>query len=208
MAEAAHPTYADNVSAAAHGEGMGLPETGTKAVTIEHGGPSEAHSDPTVFGLDATVWVSIAMLAFLLVLVWKGVPALIGRGLDAKIAEIRNRLEEAKQLRAEAETLRDEYARKIAGLEADTQAMLAHADEEAKAVLAKAEADAKELTKRRTKMAEDKIAAAERAAVQAIRAKAAEAATKAAATIIASKHDAGTDKALVDKTIAGIGRLN
>ncbi|MGK6354630.1 F0F1 ATP synthase subunit B [Sphingomonas sp. DT-207] len=208
MAEAAHPTYADNVNAAAHGKGMGVPETGAKAVTIEHGGPSEEHPDPTVFGLDATVWVSIAMLAFLLVLVWKGVPALIGRGLDAKIAEIRNRLEEAKQLRAEAETLRDEYARKIAGLEADTQAMLAHADEEAKAVLAKAEADAKELTKRRTKMAEDKIAAAERAAIQAIRAKAAEAATRAAATIIATKHDASTDKALVDKTISGIGRLN
>ena len=50
--------------------------------------------------------------------------------------------------------------------------------------------------------------AAERAAVQAIRAKAAEAAAKAAATIIAQKHDAGADKALVDKTIAGLGRFN
>lgn len=205
MAEAAK-----NPSEAGH-DTMPVRESGEHAVTTAEGGvgPTGAHHpDPSVFGLDATVWVSIAMLAFLLVLVWKGVPKLIARGLDAKIAEIRNRLDEAKALRAEAETLRDEYARKIAGLEAETQAMLAHADEEAKAVLAKAEADAKELTKRRTKMAEDKIAAAERAAVQAIRAKAAEAATKAAATIIANKHDAGTDKALVDKTIAGIGRLN
>ncbi|HVJ02675.1 MAG TPA: hypothetical protein VM662_10865 [Sphingomonas sp.] len=214
MAEAAHPA----ATPAAEGAGeqklgetiheMGVPDTGTKAVTIEHSGPSEAHSDPTIFGLDATVWVSIAMAVFLLVLVWKKVPGLIARGLDAKIAEIRNRLEEAKQLRAEAEALRDEYARKIAGLEAETQAMLAHADEEAKAVLARAEADARELTKRRTKMAEDKIAAAERAAVQSIRARAAEAATRAAATIIADKHGAEADKPLVDQTIAGLGRLN
>ncbi|MBO9621346.1 MAG: F0F1 ATP synthase subunit B [Sphingomonas sp.] len=214
MAEAAHAATApatggaaeQNLSATVHD--MGVPETGTKAVTIEHSGPSEAHSDPAIFGLDATVWVSIAMLVFLLTLIWKKVPGVIARGLDAKIAEIRNRLEEAKQLRAEAEALREEYARKIAGLEAETQAMLAHADEEAKAVLARAEADAKELTKRRTKMAEDKIAAAELAAVQAIRAKAAEAATRAAAAIIADKHGAEADKSLIDQTIAGLGRLN
>lgn len=214
MAEAAHPAATPTAEGAGEqklGETiheMGVPDTGTKAVTIEHSGPSEAHSDPTIFGLDATVWVSIAMAVFLLVLVWKKVPGLIARGLDAKIAEIRNRLEEAKQLRAEAEALRDEYARKIAGLEAETQAMLAHADEEAKAVLARAEADARELTKRRTKMAEDKIAAAERAAVQSIRARAAEAATRAAAAIIADKHGAEADKPLVDQTIAGLGRLN
>lgn len=205
MAEAAHTP-----SEGAH-DTMPVRETGEHAVTTAEGGVGPTgthHPDPSVFGLDATVWVSIAMLVFLLILVWKGVPKLIARGLDAKIAEIRSRLDEAKALRAEAEALRDEYARKIAGLTAETEAMLAHADEEAKAVLAKAEADAKELTKRRTKMAEDKIAAAERAALQTIRTKAAEAATQAAATIIAEKHGAADDKALVDKTIAGLARLN
>lgn len=197
-----------NLSEAAHGEGMAVPATGTEAVTLEHGGPSEAHADPAIFGIDATIWVSIAMAVFILILVWKKVPGLITRGLDNQIAAIRTRLEDAKQLRAEAEALRDEYARKIAGAEAEAAAMLAHADEEAKGVLAKAEADAKELTVRRAKMAEDKIGAAERAALQAIRAKAADAATKAAAAIIAEKHGAEADKALVDKTISGLGRLN
>lgn len=197
MAEAAHPVAAD--PAAEH------------AVTTAEGGVGPAvehHADPSIFGLDATVWVSIAMAAFILILIWKKVPALVTRGLDNQIAAIRNRLDEAKQLRAEAEALRDEYAKKIAGAEAQAQAMLAHADEEAKAVLAKAEADATELTARRARMAEDKIAAAERAAIQAVRTKAAEAATRAAAAIIADKHGAEADKALVDKTIAGLGRLN
>ncbi|WP_404334416.1 F0F1 ATP synthase subunit B [Sphingomonas sp. MMS12-HWE2-04] len=211
MAEAA-TTVADpvaqNLAEAEHGQGLAVPETGTKAVTIEHGGPSEAHADPAIFGLDATVWVSIAMTVFILILLWKKVPALVTRGLDNQIAAIRTRLDDAKQLRAEAEALRDEYARKIAGIEAQAAQMIAHADEEAKAVLAKAETDAAELTQRRAKMAEDKIAAAERAAIQAVRAKAAEAATKAAAAIIADKHGAEADKALVDKTISGLARLN
>ena len=167
-----------------------VPAESHTATTEAHGGAAEHHAEPAVFGvLDATVWVSIAMATFIALLLWKKVPGLIARGLDNQIAAIRTRLEEAKQLRAEAEALRDEYARKIAGAEKEAEAMLAHADEEAKAVLAKAEADAKELTKRRQKMAEDKIA-------------------WTAAAIIAEKHGVEADKKLVDQTIAGLGRLN
>lgn len=186
---------------------MPLPETGAAAV-IEHDAGGH-HAEPAMLGvLDATVWVSLAMAGLLLVLLWKKVPGVITRGLDNQIAAIRTRLDEAKQLRAEAETLRDEYARKIAGAEAEAAAMLAHADAEAKLVLEKAEADAQDLTQRRAKMAEDKIGAAERAAISEIRAKAADAATKAAAAIIAQKHGAEADRKLVDTTIAGLGRLN
>jgi F-type H+-transporting ATPase subunit b len=148
------------------------------------------------------------MLVFLAVLVWKGVPRAIGGMLDRQIAAIRNRLDEAKQLRAEAEALRDEYARKLADVENQTQAMVEHARSEAAALMAKAEADAADLGKRRAQMAEDKIAAAERAALAEVRAKVAQAATAAAATLIAAKHDADADKALVDRTIGGLGRLN
>ncbi len=184
----------------------GVPHSGTKALTSD--GP-EAHAEPATFGVvDATVWVSIAMAAFIAILLWKKVPALITRGLDNQIAAIKARLDEAKALRAEAEALRDEYARKIASVEAQAAEMVAHADEEAKALIAKAKKDADELVKRRGKMAEDKIAAAERAALDAVRARAADAAAKAAASIIAQKHDAGADQALVDRTIEGLSRLN
>jgi F-type H+-transporting ATPase subunit b len=201
----------NNLTAARHGKGDPVRKTGEHAITTEEGGVGPTgthHPDPSIFGLDATVWVSIAMAVFLLILVVKKVPGMITRGLDNQIAAIRTRLDEAKQLRAEAEALREEYARKIAGAEQEAQAMLAHAEDEAKAVLAKAEADAQELTGRRAKMAEDKIAAAERSAVQAIRAKAAEAATQAAAALLAEKHGAEADKALIDRTIAGLGRPN
>ena len=187
----------------------GLDAAGHQALTTEAGGVGpENHPDPSVFGLDATVWVSLSMLVFLAVLVWKGVPRAIGGMLDRQIAAIRNRLEEAKKLRAEAEALRDEYSRKLADVENQTAAMVEHARGEAAALIAKAEADAADLVARRGRMAEDKIAAAERAALAEVRARVASAATAAAASLIAAKHDAGADKALVDRTIGGLGRLN
>lgn len=175
------------------------------ASTEAHGG---GYAGSSALGLDGTAWVSLAMLVFIAILIWQKVPGLIARGLDKQIAEIRNRLDEAKALRAEAEALRDEYARKLADIEKSSADMVVHAEEEARAVIARAEADAAELVQRRTRMAEDKIAAAERTALQQVRARAADAATRAAATIIAARHDADADKALVDRTIAGLNRLN
>lgn len=187
----------------------GMPETGGEALTVEHGGTGTAnHPDPSVFGLDATVWVSLAMLVFIGVLVWKRVPALVTGMLDKQIGAIRQRLDEAKQLRTEAEALRDEYLRKLGDIENQTRAIVTHADDEARALIAKAETDAADLVARRAKMAEDKIAAAERTALAQVRATAADAATKAAAALIAARHGAEADQALVDKTIAGLGRLN
>jgi len=189
----------------------GLPRTGADAVEGSHGSATgTAHVDPTALGLNATAWVSAAMLLFLLVLVVKGVPALIGRLLDGQIAAIRTRLDEARTLRAEAEALRDEYTSKIAGIEAQAAEMVAHAEAEAQALLVKAEADAAELTERRAKMATDKIAAAERAAIAEVRATAADAAARAASTLIATHLSGDADRALVDRTIAGLGgsRLN
>lgn len=207
-AEVAH-----NLSEADHLQGMphaGANEApGTVEGTEAHGGAAAGHhAEPNIFGIDATIWVSLAMAVFIAILIWKKVPGLVVRGLDNQIAAIRTRLDEAKALRAEAEALRDEYARKIASVEQETAAMLEHADAEARALIARAQVDAAELVQRRSKMADDKIAAAERAAIQEVRARAADAATRAAAAIIADKHDAGADKALVDQTIAGLNRLN
>jgi F-type H+-transporting ATPase subunit b len=60
------------------------------------------------------------------------------------------------------------------------------------------------LIDRRTRMAEDKIAAEERSAIEQLRATAADAASKAATRLIAERHDAGTDAKLVDQAIKEI----
>ena len=159
---------------------------------------------PAAFGVDSYQWVSLAMLILIGVFIWKKVPGMITGGLDAKIEEIKQQLDEAKALRAEAEVLRDEYATKIAGAEKDAEAMMEGAQREADAILAKAEADSEAMVARRQRMAEDKIAAAERDAIDGVRASAANAAAAASRTIIAEKHDAAADHALADAVISSL----
>lgn len=167
--------------------------------------PAEAHHvDPAALGMNATAWVSLAMLAVIAIMLWKKVPSAIGGALDRKIATIRQQLDEAAALRAEAEALKAEYVAKSKAAAKEAKDILAHAEEEAAAILDKAEADAAALVERRTRMAKDKIAAAERAAIDEVRAKAATAAAAAAAALIAEGHDAKADKPIVDATISGL----
>ncbi|QPD00267.1 MULTISPECIES: hypothetical protein [Qipengyuania] len=169
-----------------------------------HGG-APTHAEPELFGLAPFQVVSIAMFVLLLIAFFGAkVHKTIAGGLDSKIAAIKDQLDEAKQLRAEAEALRNEYAAKIAGAEKDAEAMLANAQHEADAILEKAEADSKAMVERRKRMAEDKIAAAEREAVEDVRNRAVNAATAASRKLIAEKHDADADRSLADKVIAGI----
>jgi F-type H+-transporting ATPase subunit b len=163
-----------------------------------------AEVEPTFLGLNPGGWVAMAMLVVFAILIWKKVPGAIGRALDTKIALIRDQLSEAESLRKEAEALKAEYEAKSKSADKDRKALLERAKHEANEIIAKAETDAEALIGRRTRMAEDKIAAEERAAIEQLRASAADAAAKAAARLIAERHDAGTDAKLVDQAIKEI----
>ncbi|MFZ9396741.1 MAG: hypothetical protein ACO25F_11860 [Erythrobacter sp.] len=162
------------------------------------------HSGPAALGLQDYQWVSLAMLILVGIFLWQKVPGLITGGLDAKIQAIREQLDEAKALRAEAEALRDEYAAKLVEAEKHAEAMVANAERDAEQILAKAEADSKLMVERRKRMAEDKIAAAEREAVEQVKAAAVTAAAAAARRLIADKHGADADRKLADEVISSI----
>ena len=174
-----------------------------QTATVEHSAAPES-AEPTFLGMDPGGWVALAMLAVFALLIWKKVPGAVAGALDSKIALIRDQLAEAEALRKEAEALRAEYEAKSASADKDRDALLERAKHEAEAIVAKARIDAESLIERRTRMAEDKIAAEERAAVEQLRAAAADAATKAAARLIAERHDAGTDAKLVNQAIKEI----
>lgn len=168
-------------------------------------GAPEHQSEAKAFGFDAPGWIAWAMVAVIAILLWKRVPALVAAALDRKITGIRAQLDEAAQLRAEAETLKREYEAKAAQADSESATMIERARGEAEAIVRQAEADAAALVERRSRMAEDKIAAAERHALDEIRARAASAAAAAAERIISERMDAAADKALVDRTIQGLG---
>jgi F-type H+-transporting ATPase subunit b len=161
-------------------------------------------TEPTALSLNPGGWVALAVIIVFALLIWKKVPGAVGRALDSKIELIRAQLAEAEALRKEAETLKREYEAKAASADKDREALIERARQEAQEIVAKAHSDAEALIERRTKMAEDKIAAEERSAIEQLRSAAAEAATKAAANIIASRHDAATDAKLVDQAIGSI----
>lgn len=165
---------------------------------------AEHHAAPTAFGIDPSGFVALSMIAVFAIMLWKRVPRMVAVMLDGKIAEIRKQLDEASRLRKEAEALKAEYEAKLADAAKHAEAVKAGAEEEAGHIVAKAKSDAEALIVRRQKIAEDKIAAAERTAVAELRAKAAETAAAAAAGLIAQSHDAKADKSLVDEAIAGL----
>ncbi|MFN0045943.1 MAG: F0F1 ATP synthase subunit B [Sphingorhabdus sp.] len=171
----------------------------THAGTQAHGG--EEHATPSALGFDATMLVALAMIVVIALALWKKVPAMIGAALDKQISGIKEQLDQAIALRAEAEAIKAEYETKAKQAATDAEAMKAAAEEEAKLIVAQAKEDATALIGRRAKAAEEKIAAAERAAIADVRAKAASAAAAAAAHLIATHHDAKADATLIDESI-------
>lgn len=181
----------------------------TPALPVAHSAVAE--HGPYLLGLDSEGWVYVGLTIFFLIaiLVAKA-PKRITDALDQRIADTKRTMDEAKAIRFEAETMLAHARAQQATAATDAAAIMTAAQEEAAELIAKAEADAKMLVERRGRMAEDKIAAAERSAIADVRSRAAGAAAAAAAALIRDGHDAGADKALVDRTIAGLGtaRLN
>lgn len=165
---------------------------------------AEAHVTPSALGFDASMLVALAMIVVIALAIWKKVPAMIAGALDNQISGIKAQLDQATALRTEAEAIKAEYEAKAKQAAADAEAIKASAEEEAKLIVAQAKSDATALIGRRAKAAEEKIAAAERAAIADVRAKAASAAAAAAAQLIATHHDAKADASLVDQSIASL----
>jgi F-type H+-transporting ATPase subunit b len=176
------------------------------AASTEAHAPAAPHAAPSALGMEAPGWIALAMIVVLGILVWKRVPALIAAALDRKIAGISEQLDEAAQLRAEAEALRGEYEARSAAAGAEAATMIERARAEADGIVRQAEADAAALVERRTRMAVDKIAAAERAAVDEVRAKAARTAAAAAEALLHDKLDSVADKPMIDAAIAELGK--
>jgi F-type H+-transporting ATPase subunit b len=141
------------------------------------------------------------MIVVFVLAILAGAPRIVAGILDSRIEGIRKQLDEARSLRAEAEKLRDEYARKAAEADKEAAALRAQAERQAEEIVEKARADADALIERHKSIAADKIASAERAAVEELRAKVATAATAAARELIAEKHGEAADRKLADQII-------
>lgn len=155
------------------------------------------------FLTDPYAWVAISFVIFWVLLGRKAWAALTDI-LDKRAETIRAELAEASRLRQEAEKmLRDATAQREEAM-ANAQKLLEGAKAEAARLAALAASEAANAAKRREKMAMDRIAAAEKSAVDDVRTIAADVAATAAASIIRDTLTDSADAVLIDRGIAGL----
>ena len=159
--------------------------------------------------LEPELWVGVGFVMVVGLLLYVGVPKLVGGMLDARAAAIKSELDEARRLREEAHALLESYKQKAAGAEKEAEAIVVEARAEAERFAAESRAALQSLIERRAKGAQDKIAQAEAAALAEIRSMAADAATAAAEKLIVARMDAKRTGALIAESIKDLSsKLN
>ena len=154
---------------------------------------------------DPTFWVAVAFVVFV-VLVFKPIKGALIGGLDAKIAEIRQEVEEAEKLREEAQSLLANYQRQQRQAIQDAEAIVARAKEEAERHRAEADEAMKDMVRRQEEQAREKIAQAETAAIQEVRSMSVELAMAAAEKLLADRLAGDEGSRLIDNSIEDIPR--
>lgn len=151
---------------------------------------------------DPTTWVLVALAAFLALVVFLRVPAMVTKILDARAKAIRDELDEAKRLREDAQELLASYQRRQREAEREAGAIIDQAKREAVRLAEEMRLELVDRLERRAEMAERKIAQAEAQASQRVRVEAAELAVEAARAIVADAVDAKSDRALFEESVS------
>ena len=158
---------------------------------------------------DPEFWVGVGFVIVAGVFLYKRIPAMAAKSLDARAAAIAKELDEAKRLREEAEALLAQYREKALHADREAEAILTEARAEAERFAADARAALTQQVERRAKAAQEKIAQAEAQAIAEVRALAADAAVAAAEKLIAARLTEERAKALIQSAVREIpGKLN
>jgi F-type H+-transporting ATPase subunit b len=150
-------------------------------------------------------WVLVSFVTFIVLFGGKLWAAIAG-ALDGRTAAIRAELDEAQRLRREAETMLADATRAREEALAEAKQVLERSRIEAAHVAEAAAADAEASAKRRERVALDRIAAAEKAALAEVRQTAADIATSAARRVIAEGLGEERQTAILDQAIADLPR--
>ncbi len=138
-----------------------------------------------------------------------GVPKLITKSLDQRAEDIRKELEDARQLREEAQTILADYQRKQREAEQTAQDIITQAQREAEAFAEETRQALKDNLERRTKLAEEKIARAEEQAAAEVRSAAVDVAVEATKKLISKNLSGDSANQLLNKSIQDINaKLN
>lgn len=177
--------------------------------TVGMASPAFAAKGPFLSLGNTDFVVLLAFLLFIGILLYVKVPALLNTQLDNRAEGIQAELDEARALREEAQTLLASYERKQKEVQAQADAIVAAARDDAAAAAEQAKADLQTSITRRLAAAEDQIASAEAAAVKEVRDQAITVAVSAADKVISKQLTAADANKLIDSAIADVNaKLN
>jgi len=148
--------------------------------------------------------VLIGFLLFLALLFYLNVPATLMGMLDNRAKGIQDELDEARNLREEAQNLLASYQRKQREVAEQSERIIAAARDDAKAAAEQAKLDLQTSIDRRLKAAEEQIESAEKKAVKDLRDNAVDVAIAAASKVIADQMTAKSAGSLIDASIAEV----
>jgi F-type H+-transporting ATPase subunit b len=149
-------------------------------------------------------WVAVAFVILMGVFAYFGIHRTVLNTLDHRSERIKAELDDARRLKEEAAKVLAEYKARHASAEREAQDIIAAAKAEAERIASEAKAKLEDFVTRRTKTAESKIALAEAQALADVRAAAAEAAIRAASSILSQSVKGSVADDLLAKGIAEV----
>jgi len=179
-------------------------DTGLAEGTVALSAKDEAVDQPSIIETDS-FWVMIAFIATMAFLWHKGAFRAIGGALDKRSDQIRKELEEAQALKEEAQALLASYQRRQRKVVEDAESILSNATAEANRIIARAEGRIEEEVKKRTELAEQKIAQAQAAAIRDVSARAVDITISASEALLTSELSGKASTSLLDDAVSDVG---
>ncbi len=166
--------------------------------------PALAASGPFFSLYNTNFVVLLAFLVFVGIILWVKAPAKLGGMLDARAAQIKADLDEARSLRDEARAILVSFEAKQQEVEVQSARIVEAAKNEAQAAGTQAKAEIKASIARRMVAAQEQIASAEAAAIRQVREQAVNVAIAAATEVLASQATTAGVAASIDDAIVQV----
>ena len=153
---------------------------------------------------DATFFVALSFVLFVIFVFWVGLPSTIIKSLDDRSEQIKKELDEARILHEEAQKLLATEKRKLEQCDAEVEEILKQASEQAALITEKSNNLLKEEIQRKQKQADLKIAQARDEAIKEVKAKASELSLIIAKGYLKENIDDKIASELIDKSISDL----
>lgn len=159
----------------------------------------------TAFYGDPTFWVAISFLVFLAGVLYAKVHLKLAAALDEKAAAIKAQLDEALNLKKDAEKLLADYQRKQRDAQQLAETIISDAEVAAESLKVQAAKDIEALIERRERLSREKLAQAELFAIKEVKNAAVTAAVAATKELLAEGLKGKSGEAIVKSSIDEVG---